>query len=45
MKRLVSVLYIVAILPASAALAALDLRVGPNRGPDAVDAVVAPGSG
>ena len=45
MKRLVpAVTCLLGMLPAAAS-AALDLRVGPNRGPEAVDAVVAPGSG
>ena len=46
MKRLVLVLVGVAVLaPSAAATPFLDLRTGPNFGPDEVDAVVAPGSG
>ena len=44
MKRLVLVLVAV-LAPRAAATPSLDLRVGPNFGPDEVDAVVAPGSG
>ena len=39
------VLAVAASIAPPTALAALDLRIGPNRGADAVDAAVAPGSG
>ena len=46
MKRLLLVLVAIALFArAVAATPLLDLRTGPNYGPDEVDAVVAPGSG